>query len=93
MFIFLIYNCHQPLKSMIDWNRVRSEGLPSQIYLSARHACDGDFFRSLLLAPQEHRPIAMLVIALEIYRLRPTEAHANLVRSLRQGDPTSVMDI
>ncbi len=78
---------------MIDWNIVRNEGLPSEIYISARRACDGNFLRSLLLAPQEHRPIAIFLIAMEIYRLRPTDAHANLVRSLRQGDPTSVMDI
>lgn len=77
---------------MIDWDLVRMVGPPSQIYLSARRACSGDFFGSLMRAPQEHRHIALLLIAMEVYRLDPTDAHAQLVfRMLR--DPTSVMDI
>ncbi len=77
---------------MIDWDQVRTSGLPSEIYLSARRACDSDFFGSLMRAPHQHRPIALLVIVLEMYRLEPTDAHAALVRSMWQ-DPTSVMDI
>ena len=77
---------------MIDWDRVISQGRPSEIYLSARRACNGDFFGSLMRAPLEYRPIALLVIVLEIYRLDPTDAHERLVRSMWR-DPTSVMDI
>jgi len=77
---------------MIDWTLVRTHGLPSQVYLSARRACNGDFFGSLLRAPLAYRTTALQVLVIEMYRLDPTDAHATLVGAICR-DPTSVMDI
>lgn len=79
---------------MILWeNVITSWRVPSDLYFSAKENCTGDFFGSLMRAPEEYRAIALLVIVLEVYRLQPTDAHANLVRRVWRMDPTSVMDL
>lgn len=76
----------------MDWSRVRTEGRPSDIYLSVREVCGGDF--SLIVHPPlEFRGVAMLVMAMEMYRRYPSPARALLVRRLLCSSPTSVTDI
>lgn len=76
----------------MDWSRVRTEGRPSDIYFSVTEACGGDF--SLIVRPPpEWRGVAMLVMAMEMYRRYPSPARASLVRHLLCSSPTSVVDI